>query len=333
MGTQNVVMALENVVMGPENAVMRGERAAMRPGSGVRAAVASPMRTKPLAVIVPGLVLLGLAPLVAGCSSGPDEHGVAIQVGPSPTLAAVDAMDPEARDIAERVIGFAGGAEAIDNVQTLEVRFEGETDGNPLVFHLAWSRGGSRSGAAWYGMRMGPISGRMGTDGTHYWRAMEGEGPEMFEIDPEEGFGWQEDADQVVAFASFPLRVINPTNSHSSGGTPLRSAGSGEFKGQRSAVLEPGDASELEVVGALHVEPDTGRPLGSTSGLPGEPLFMTFSDWREVDGAHGLKMFHRVKVDGFWLGDEVFDLKAKFVRVNTLDEADFAPPADAVLQK
>jgi hypothetical protein len=274
---------------------------------------------------------LGLALLAGGCQSTAPDRG-ADMGGPSPTLAALQQMDPEARAIAERVVEFAGGAKAIDNVQTLEVRFEGMADGNPLVFHLAWSR----SGSAWYGMRMGPTEGRMGTNGTHYWRAVEGEGPEMFEIDPEEGFGWREDAEQVVSFAATPMDVINPTGSHSGSRHPLISHGLRTFKGQSASVLSTAMARIVEPgkqIDGHYSDPQTGRPIGTILGLPNEPLYMTFSDWREVEGGNGLKMFHRVRADGFWLGDEVFDLRATIVRVNTLDEADFAPPADAVLQK
>lgn len=282
------------------------------------------MHTKALAPLV-----LGLALLIVGCDTGPDQISVLETPGPSPTFNALWTMDPGARDVAERVVQFAGGAEAIDNIRTLEVRFEGESDGEPIVFHLAWSW----SGSAWYGMRLGPESGRMGTQGNKYWRTTDGEGAELYEIDPDVQFGWNEMANQVIDFASFPIGVINPTNSHRRDIIPLRSGGMGEFKGQRAAVLVRGDDSDLDMLGTLCVDPDTGRPLGSMSGLPSEPLYIAFSDWREVDGGRGLKMFHRVLVDGFWLGDEVFDLRATFVRVNKLKESDFAPPADAVLQE
>lgn len=274
-------------------------------------------------------VLLALGLVLAGCQNNAPDWGADMS-GPSRTLAALETMDPEAQAVAQRVVAFVGGAEAIDNIRTLEVRFEGETDGHPMVFHLAWSR----SGPAWYGMRLGPDSGRTGTNGEYYWRTMEGEDTEMFEVDPEEGFGWQEQADEVVGFTSFPLGIINPTGSYADPAYPLHAHDAGEFKGQRADVLtpiadpEPGDAMHWH-----YYDPQTGRPLGTLQGLPSEPLYMAFSDWREVEGGKGLKMFHRVKVDGFWLGDEVFDLKATFVRVNTLKEADFAPPADAVLQK
>ena len=281
------------------------------------------MYTKTLAPLV-----LGLALLIVGCDTGPERHGVLETPGPSPTLNALWTMDPDARAVAERVVQFAGGAEAIDNIRTLEVRFEGESDGEPIVFHLAWSR----SGAAWYDMRLGPDSGRMGTQGNKYWRTTEAEEAELYEIDPDVQFGWNEMATQVIDFASFPIGVINPTNSHRHDIIPLRSGGMGEFKGQRAAVLVLGDDSDLDMLGTLYVDPDTGRPLGSTSGLPSEPLYIAFSDWREVEGGRGLKMFHRVLVDGFWLGDEVFDLRATVARVNTLEVADFAPPADVVLQ-
>lgn len=264
---------------------------------------------------------------LVGCKNRPEPNKAA--TGPFPTLAALETMDPDARAIAERVVGFTGGPQAIDNIRTLEVRFEGQSDGNPIVFHLAWSR----SGSAWYGMRLGPDSGRMGTQGNKYWQTTEGEGAELYEIDPDVQFGWNEMADQVIDFASFPMVVINPTNSHLRGSAPLRLSGMGEFKGQRAAVLVLGDDPDLEMIGALHVDPDTGRPLGNTSGLPSEPLHIAFSDWREVEGGRGLKMFHRVQVDGFWLGDEVWELRATIVRVNTLKESDFAPPADAVLQE
>lgn len=281
------------------------------------------MRKKTFTFPIVGLGL-GLAVLAAGCDTGPQPT----QAGPSPTLAALETMDADARTVAEKVVGFVGGARAIDAVQTLEVRFEGQSDGHPIVFHLAWSR----SGPAWYGMRLGPDSGRTGTNGTHYWQSTDGEGAELYEIDPDLEYGWNETADQVVAFAAFALDVINPTNSHWPDRAPLGSNGMGEFKGQRAALLVLGEDPDMELVGALHVDPATGRPLGVVQGLPSEPLYMAFSDWREVDGGNGLKMFHRVKVDGFWLGDEVFDLKATVVRVNTLTEKDFAPPADAVLQ-
>ena len=279
------------------------------------------MRTRRAMIVV----ALGLA--LTGCNTTP-EPGPGAEPA-VPTSLSLETMDPDARTVAERVVAFVGGAEAIDNIRTLEVRFEGESDGHPMVFHLAWSR----SGPAWYGMRLGPDSGRMGTNGKYYWRTLEGEEAEMFEVDPEEGFGWQEQTGEVIGFASFPLDIINPTGSHTDPAYPLHAHDAGEFKGQRADVLTPiADPQPEDPMHWHYFDPQTGRPLGTLQGLPSEPLYMAFSDWREVEGGKGLKMFHRVKVDGFWLGDEVFDLKAKFVRVNTLNEADFAPPADAVLR-
>ncbi|UYV11343.1 MAG: hypothetical protein NCW75_08500 [Phycisphaera sp.] len=271
---------------------------------------------------------LGLG--LAGCQNNAPDWGADMS-GPSRTLAALETMDPDARAVAQRVVAFVGGAAALDNVRTLEVRFEGQSDGNPLVFHLAWSR----SGAAWYGMRMGPTEGRSGTQGDRYWREWEGQEVEMFEVDPDMEYGRNEMVDQVVDFASFPLTVINPTHSHFENRNPLESRGQGEFKSTQADVLSPkGEPDPGEPpLAQYYYDPQTGRPIGITQGPPSEPVYMAFSDWREVEGGKGLKMFHRVTVDGFWLGDAVFDLKAKFVRVNTLKEAGFAPPADAVLQQ
>ncbi|MEQ8317392.1 MAG: hypothetical protein RIE77_07380 [Phycisphaerales bacterium] len=282
------------------------------------------MHPRPLAA-----TLVGLALLAAGCTTGPDRHAGPGATGPSPTRAALDAMDPDARAVAERVVRFVGGAEALDGVRTMEVRFEGESDGNPIAFHLAWSR----SDAGWHFMQLGPDAGVMGTDGEAFWYQDEGEQAELYEIDPDEQFGMREQADQVLEFVSFPLDVVNPSGSHAAPAQPMHAHGEDEFKGQRASVLSPIAAPGPEDAMFWHYyDPQTGRPLGVTQGLPSEPLYMAFSDWREVEGGSGLKMFHRVTVDGFWLGSEVFDLRASFVRVNTLDESDFEPPADAVLQ-
>ncbi|MEQ9095458.1 MAG: hypothetical protein RIE32_04275 [Phycisphaerales bacterium] len=282
------------------------------------------MRTRPIAAII-----LGLALVATGCDTGPDQADESIQAGPSPTLAALETMEPEARAVAERVVAFVGGAEAIDGVRTMEVRFEGQSDGNPIEFHLRWSR----SGPAFYDMVLGPDSGQFGVNGERYWRSMEGEPAELYVMDPELEYGWNEMAGQVLEFTSLPLAVINPTNSHDDGAAPLERMHDLAFKGQQTAVLSfTAEPDPDDPMHRSHYDAQTGRPVGLTQGLPTEPLYMAFSDWREVEGGNGLKMFHRVRVDGFWLGDEVFDLKATLVRVNTLDEADFDPPADAVLQ-
>lgn len=263
-----------------------------------------------------------------GCQSAAPDPGADSSV-PSPTRIALETMDPDARAVAERVVGFVGGTRELDRVQTIEVRFEGESDGNPIVFHLAWSR----SGAGWHVMQLGPDTGLMGTNGDVFWYQDQGEQAELYEIDPDEQYGMREQADQVLGFVSFPLDVVNPSGSHAAPAQPMHAHGEDEFKGQRASVLSPvADPEPDDAMFWYYYDTQTGRPLGVTQGLPSEPLYIAFSDWREVEGGSGLKMFHRVKVDGFWLGSEVFDLRASFVRINMLDESDFEPPADAVLQ-
>lgn len=263
-----------------------------------------------------------------GCKSTPSDLGVDTS-GPSITLAALESMEPDARAIAERVVGFVGGTRALDNVQTLEVRFKSESDGNPIVFHLRWSR----SGPAFYDMTLGPDSGQFGVNGDRYWRSMEGEPAELYVIDPAIKFGWNEMADQVLEFTTIPLAVMNPTNSHFDVVAPLQRMGDLDFKGEQTVVLSTVASPDSDdAVYRFHYDPQSGRPVGLAQGTPNELLYMVFSDWREVRGGAGLKMFHRITVDGFWLGGEVLEFETTLVRINTLDESDFAPPADAVLQ-
>lgn len=271
---------------------------------------------------------LGLG--LAGCQNNAPDWGADMS-GPSRTLAALETMDPDARAVAQRVVAFVGGAAALDNVRTLEVRFEGESDGDPLVFHLAWSR----SGSGWADMRLAQDESHMGKQGRFWWQAGQGDPAELFEFDPDLEYGLHEGVDQITDSTAFVLSILNPTLSHLGKRNPLVLYGEGTFKGRRTIVLWPAErpGPSMPSREQHHYEQATGRPIGITQGPSSAPLNIAFSDWREVEGGDGLKMFHTVTVDGFWLGDEVFNLKAKFVRVNTLTEEDFAPPADAVLQK
>lgn len=266
---------------------------------------------------------------LVGCQSGAPGSGTDMSV-PSPTRTALEAMDPDARAVAERVVGFVGGAEALDQVETMEVRFEGGSDRVAIVFHFAWSR----SGSGWTDMRLGPEGSKMGKQGTRWWQGIEGQPTELYEFDPDVEYGVDENVDQITDSTAFVLSILNPTLSHLDDRSPLVSKGDGSFKGRPTTVLSIAELPGPSKPGRdhFHYDAGTGQPVGVTQGPSSEPLNIALSDWREIDGGGGLKLFHRVTVDGFWLGSEVIELELTLVRINALDESDFEPPADAILQ-